>query len=347
MNKDMYYMNLVLNEAEKGRYQNWKKPLTAGLIVENDTVIAMDHLRSYGQDHTIKKLLNRLDDDVLAHSTLYTNIEPSDSTSKLIVKRHLDRVVIAQVDPRKETPGDCIDYLKDNGIKVTFGILEDEAIALNRFYNYFFKNHRPWITVKQSISFDNHVSPANGKYGTLTNNAVHEFIHQERADYQAVMVGSSTAIIDNPNLLTNTKSEHQPIRIVIDRRGRLMNHPGLNILNYDKCPTWIFTENIAMKNMKFNPHVKIFEMKTDSLKEVVNTLAKEGIQSLYVEGGPTLEKAFMDEVGINAIVNYISPVYLGDIGLDSAIPIHQFTLENVDIQKIDDNIRVAGDIQYN
>ena len=201
------------------------------------------------------------------------------------------------------------------------GVLKDEAKDLNKFYNYFYENGRPWITIKQINSLDHKICAA-GKRDKINNQVVSDRVHKERADYQAVMIGSSTAIIDNPSLLINVPSNYPPIRIVIDRRGRLLNHPGLNLLNDNKSETWIFTQNINLKKQHFNSNVRVFELDSDDINEVIEILATEEIQSVYVEGGPTLEKVLLDHDLVNEVINYLSQTYFGDIGLEGAVPSH-------------------------
>lgn len=213
---------------------------------------------------------------------------------------------------------------------------------INEYANYFLQNHRPWVTLKQNLSLDHHVSAANGKYIKLNSVKVRNYIQKERSNYQAIIVGSSTAIVDNPNLFATDSVDHEPIRIIIDRRGRILNNKGLNLLNNQEYETWIFTQNLNMQYLNTKSHIKIFEMKTDQLGEIIDFLAKKNIQSVYVEGGPTLEKAFMDAGYVNEIIDYFSPIYFGAIGLDGAIPIHHINLDNVTVQKIDNHIRVAG-----
>ncbi len=124
-------------------------------------------------------------------------------------------------------------------------------------------------------------------------------MHRERANYQAILVGSNTAIVDNPSLLTTISTDYPPIRIVIDRRGRLLQHRNLKLLTDGQAPTWIFTRNAELQNSLTNEQVKVWLMKTDQLSEIIQTLTEEGIQSVYVEGGPILANAFMNDELMN------------------------------------------------
>lgn len=338
---DAKFMNLAIKEAKKGQYKTWQDPLAGAVIVKNGQVISKGYHQEYSGKDAAEEAINHLNENEIENSTLYLTMEPCKDCLDLILANKFSRVVIGQNQPESQISA----ILNKQNINVTSGVLAQEAADLNKFYNYYKKTNRPWITIKQSLSLDHHVSPANGKYVQLTNEKVHDYIHHERASYQALIIGSSTAIIDNPNLLTDVDTPYQPIRVIIDRRGRILNNPGLNLLNYDKSKTWIFTENTNLNKMNLSSHVKVFNLKTSSIQEIIDTLAAEGIQSVYVEGGPTLEKVFMDEGLVNQVVDYFSPIYFGGIGLNGAIPVHQMQLENVDVKQIDNDIRISGDVK--
>lgn len=349
MDTDQKYMEIALEEAEKGRYNAWKDPLVGVVVVKNDQILSKSYHKCFDDRHAIINAFDKLNDEQLKGATLYTNLMPCDdyyqkpSCTDLIIDKGIKSVVIAQKDPNS-TGKKNLDKFKQNGIEVTLGVLKDEAKDLNKFYNYFYENGRPWITIKQINSLDHKICAA-GKRDKINNQAVSDRVHKERADYQAVMIGSSTAIIDNPSLLINVPSNYPPIRIVIDRRGRLLNHPGLNLLNDNKSETWIFTQNINLKKQHFNSNVCVFELDSDDINEVIEILATEEIQSVYVEGGPTLEKVLLDHDLVNEVINYLSPTYFGDIGLEGAVPSHNLKLKNVNIEALDNNIRIDGDVK--
>lgn len=344
MKNEEKYMELALHEAAKGSNRNWREPLVGCVIVKNKKVIATGYHQFFGGKHALIDALDKISAEKYKDCTVYLTMEPCDDCAKQLVKMHCQKLVIAQADPHpdKSRENSTKIALKSGKMIIKMGVLAEEAVNLNQHYSYFCKEKRPWITVKQTLSLDHHVSPANGKYVKVTNSEVKNFVQQEREKYQAIIIGSSSAIIDNPNLYTNSNSSHTPIRIVIDRRGRLLNNPGLNLLNNNQYETWIITNNLNVDHLNAMPHVKVFQLKTDQIQEVIKLLAKQGIQSAYVEGGPTLEKAFMDNAYVNQIIDYFSPIYFGSIGLNGAIPIHAMSLKDISVKKIGDHVRVAG-----
>ena len=350
MEKDRYYMNLALQEAKKGRYQTWKNPMVGAVIVKDDQGLATGHHIHYGKSHAERDSISKLTPEQLFNSTLYVTLEPCNHFGKqppcsdLIIQNKIKRVVIAQVDPHKLVTGKGIAKLKANGINVTTGVLAKEAQELNKFYTYFYQNNRPWITVKQASSLDYRVNQEVNTRTAITNQMVYQRVHQERANYQAIMIGSNTAIIDNPTLTTTINSDYPPIRIVIDRRGRLLDHLALNLLTDKKSTTWIFTQNDQLVKTAVNENVKIFLMKTDALSEVINKLSNKEIQSVYVEGGSSLASSIINENLANYFIEYLSPIFLGKDGSSGVVPDTKINLKHIKIEQLEDNLRIAGEI---
>lgn len=350
MANDEYYMKLALREAKKGRYQTWKNPMVGAVIVKNDQILAKGHHIHYGQKHAERDAISKLTPEQLFNSTLYVTLEPCNHYGKqppcsdLIVKSKIKRVVVGQIDPHKLVTGKGIAKLRANGIEVKTGVLAEQAAELNQFYTYFYQNNHPWMTLKQATSIDYKVNKAKLTRTQVTNQTVYERVHQERADYQAVMIGSNTAIVDNPSLLTSVRTDYPPIRIVIDRRGRLLAHQDLHLLTDGLAPTWIFTQNSDLVHLSLNKKVRVFLLKTDQIKEVLSVLAKKEVQSVYLEGGPTLAAAFLKAGLVNRVIDYVSPRFLGNKGQFAVLPEQEINLHQVKIEKLADNLRIEGEI---
>ncbi|WP_281828385.1 MULTISPECIES: bifunctional diaminohydroxyphosphoribosylaminopyrimidine deaminase/5-amino-6-(5-phosphoribosylamino)uracil reductase RibD [Lactobacillus] len=347
MENDKYFMQLALQEACKGRHQTWKNPLVGAVIVKDNHVLAKGYHHHFGEQHAERDAISKLTPEQLFNSTLYVTLEPCNHfgkqppCSQLIVNKHIKRVVIAQIDPHKLVTGKGIAALKENGIQVATGILTNEARKLNEHYTYFYETNQPWITVKQAISLDYKVAVRTNQRTKITNDLVYQKVHSERADYQAIVIGSSTAIIDNPSLLTNVHTDYSPIRIVLDRRGRLLKHLDLKLFTDQKAQTWIFTENKSLSSHPFNnKFVHCFFSKNDSIGAMINELKNQELQSIYVEGGPTLEKSFLDNYLVNELITYIAPDLLGANGVSAVSPSSFHHFSDVKIDKLNNNVRI-------
>lgn len=345
MTQDEVFMQLALLEAKKGRHQTWQNPQVGAVIVKNGQVLATGYHHHYGQPHAERDAIAKLTPEQLSNSTLYVTLEPCNHygkqppCSKLVATCGIKRVVIAQVDPHKLVTGKGIATLKKHGLAVTTGVLAEQARALNEHYSWFYEHDRPWLTVKQAMSVDHKVSAGPGLRTQITNDQVYQRVHQERADYQAIVIGSITAIVDNPSLGTTVQTDYPPIRIIMDRRGRLLQHLDLQLLT-DGRPTWLFTQNKELASQPFKKGVQCFLGKGDDLKFLLQVLTKQEIQSVYVEGGPHLAQSLFDTFSINELITYVAPQLLGQAGVEAFSPTHPQSFDQVAIEQLGDNVRI-------
>lgn len=347
MNIDQRLMGLAINQAQKAGPETWLNPRVGAVIVRNNRVLATGYTHKYGSIHAERDAISKLSPKQLLNSTLYVTLEPCNHygkqppCSQLIMKSGIRRVVVAETDPHPLVTGKGIANLRAHGIKVQTGVLTARARQLNPHYNFYFRHHRPWVTIKQAISLDGKVSAKPGQRTAITNQAVYERVHRERAAYQGIVVGSETALVDNPSLLTTVETPFPPIRIVLDRRGRLGGYPDLKLLNDGHAPTWIFTSNPVLEKELRAAAAKVIVLKQCSIKNVVGEIAKRGLQALYIEGGPTVQQAFMQAGMADELITYISPQFLGEAGLSGLRSPKQLTFAKPQIELLDDNVRIA------
>lgn len=341
-------MLLALQKAAQGRYQTYTNPMVGAAIVKNGQLLATGYHHRYGEKHAERDAISKLTPEQVFGSTLYVTLEPCNHYGKqppctqLIIASHIQRVVVAQPDPHSIVAGKGISCLRAAGINVDVGLLKDKVEKLNEHYNYFYQYQRPFIAVKQAISLDNRVA-FKQRRTPITNPEVNELVHRERANFQAILVGSSTALIDNPTLLTSVKSAHPPIRIVLDRRGRLMQQPQLNLLTNAAAPTWILTQS-QQEKAALPQHVRLWQLPQLQPVNVCHFLAEQGVQSVYIEGGPSVATSFINQGLVNEIITYIAPKFLGKNGTASWLSSSPFSLQNVEIRKIANNVRISGKV---
>lgn len=348
MQTDKDIMLLALKQAALARYQTYTNPMVGAAIVKNGQLLATGYHHRFGAFHAERDAISKLSPEALSGSTLFVTLEPCNHygkqppCSQLIIDSKIKKVIIAQEDPHQIVKGKGIKALKAAGIEVETGLLKEKAIELNSHYNYFYQSGLPFITLKQAVSLDNKVA-LSGKRTQITNQAVWQQVHRERANYQAIMIGSETALIDNPKLLASIASPYPPIRIIIDRRGRLLRHPELQLFHNRAAPTWIITEKQAESQLP--PQIKVWQLQQADPKSVALFLAEKGIQSLYLEGGPTLASSFIKAGLVNQIITYIAPKYLGQKGKDSCLMVHPLQLHEVAITQFDNNVRISGKVR--
>lgn len=347
MNTDQRLMELAISQARKAGAETWLNPRVGAVIVRNNRILAVGHTHKYGGLHAERDAISKLSPKQLLNSTLYVTLEPCNHygkqppCSQLIIKSGIRRVVIAETDPHPLVAGKGIANLRVHGIEVQTGVLTERACQLNPHYNFYFRHQRPWITIKQSISLDGKVSAQPGRRTAVTNQEVYDRVHRERADYQGIVVGSETALVDNPNLLTTVDTPFPPVRIILDRRGRLGTNPRLKLLNDGRAPTWIFTNNPALARELQTTLAKVIVLTQSSIQAVISEVAKRGLQALYVEGGPTIQQAFLRAGMADELITYVSPQFLGIAGVSGLQSKKRLTFAKTQIELLADNVRIA------
>ncbi len=274
-------------------------PMVGSVIVHNNKIIGEGYHKQYGQAHAEVNAINSVKNkELLRKSSLYVNLEPCAHHGKtppcadLIVKMQIPKVIIACVDSFAKVAGKGIEKLKKAGCDVTVGVLEKESIDLNKRFFTFHNKKRPYIILKWAETSDGFMdierSPDDhAKNYWITNELAKKLVHKWRSQEDAFMIGTNTAINDNPQLTTRDWTGKNPVRIVIDRNLKLPQN--LNLFD-NGAKTIVFNskKDLISDNMEF---IKInFD---NSLQEILNKLYLLNIQSIVVEGGRLLLDSFI------------------------------------------------------
>jgi len=309
MTIDEKYMQRCLQLATIGGGNVAPNPMVGAVVVVDDKIIGEGYHRKYGQPHAEPNAINSVHDKMLLKSaTLYVNLEPCSHYGKtppcahLIVKCGIPRVVIGTFDPNPKVSGRGVKILQNAGIEVTVGVLEADCNELNKRFFIFQREKRPYILLKWAQTKDGFMDKIrlsnDEKPLQISNELTRQLTHKMRAENQAILVSTNTVLLDNPSLTVRYWSGKNPIRIALDRQGRIPNdYQLLNGLH----PTLIFTETAktSKENLRFI-NLKFDENCLDSL---LKALFDNLIHSVLVEGGSKLlhsfiEKGYWDEVHI-------------------------------------------------
>jgi len=294
---DMLYMDRCLELARKGLGSTAPNPMVGCVLVAEGRIIGQGYHREFGKAHAeVNAIQSVKSAGMLASSTLYVNLEPCSHHGKtppctgLILDRGIPRVVIGTRDPNKAVSGKGISRLRDNGVEVSVGIREKECLELNRRFFTYHVNKRPYIILKWAQTKDGFIDRERGqgtdeKINWITGTLERQLVHKWRSEEQAILVGTRTALTDDPELTVRDWSGRQPLRLVIDRQGKL---PGSLKLLDGKTPTAIFSHK-TLKPAENIRQVKIPDHK-DMVDGILDFLYESEIHSLIVEGGrETLE----------------------------------------------------------
>lgn len=319
---DELYMRRCIQLARLGEQGAAPNPMVGAVVVCDGRIIGEGyHCKCGGPHAEVNAIASVRDESLLSRSTIYVSLEPCAHYGKtppcadLIISKHIPRVVVGCQDPFAKVNGLGLKKLRDAGIDVKVGVLEDECKWLNRRFITFHAENRPWVTLKWAQSADGFIDAqrdASQPAARLSTPVTSLLVHRLRARRQAILVGTNTALKDNPSLNTRLWPGNNPLRLTIDRHRRL---PDTLALLDETIPTVVYHK--------------------ESLNEILTDLHRRGIQSLIVEGGAKLLQSFInaglwDEARVET-----SPVLLQNgVKAPSLKDAQKSTLEQVDGQEI-------------
>lgn len=303
MTTDERYMARCLQLARCGRAAAAPNPMVGAVIVHDGTIIGEGYHRQCGGPHAeVNAIRSVSDEHMLGEATIYVSLEPCAHYGKtppcadLIIEKKIPRVVIGCRDSFDQVDGRGILKLREAGIDVTVGVLEEECRRLNRAFFTCHKEKRPYITLKWAQSADGYMdtlrSASEGKAPAQFSNEGNALrVHRLRALNDAILVGCRTAMLDNPSLTTRLWPGHNPLRLVIDRRGEL----GRELRLFDKTTkTVLFTEVFRdFDDSDMIEQVGV-DFGNDILPQINRWLYEHRVQRLLVEGGADTLQRFID-----------------------------------------------------
>ena len=299
MLQDELYMKRCLELAANGLGSVAPNPMVGCVIVHDGKVIGEGYHRLYGQAHAEVNAIEAVKEkDLLKQSTLYVNLEPcahsgkTPPCAKLIASLGVPRVIIATVDPFDRVNGQGIALLKQAGCQVEVGVLAREAEELNRRFFIFQLRKRPYIILKWAQSGDGFLDRNRDKTkespSWITDETCRILVHKWRTEEQAIMVGTRTALLDNPQLTARSWQGNQPVRILVDRKLAVPKDARIF-----EDSSEVIVLNTVKQGIEANVHfVKIdFEhLPAETLTELYG----RSLQSVIIEGGAYLLRSFIE-----------------------------------------------------
>jgi diaminohydroxyphosphoribosylaminopyrimidine deaminase / 5-amino-6-(5-phosphoribosylamino)uracil reductase len=295
-----FYMKRCIELAKNGLGTTYPNPMVGSVIVHNGKIIGEGWHKKAGEPHAEVNAVNSVKDkSLLKEATIYVSLEPCSHFGKtppccdLIIANKIPNVVIGTIDPFAKVAGNGIKKLVESGKNVTIGILEDECNELNKRFFTFHQKKRPYIILKWAETADGFIAPISKTEKSpvwITNSYSRQLAHKWRTEEQAILVGTSTVLEDNPKLDARDFKGNNPIRIVWDKSNKITEefHIKNGIIS-----TFFLTES---KNLteKQNIYYKNTIFDTLLAKRTLDILYKENIQSVIVEGGSQTLQTFID-----------------------------------------------------
>jgi len=329
---DELYMKRALVLSLNGIGKTNPNPLVGAVIVKNGKIIGEGYHEYFGGPHAEVNAINNATEDVEG-ATIYVTLEPCSHYGKtppcaeLIVKMKLSKVVISMIDPNPKVAGKGVEILRQNGIEVIIGILKEESEKTNEIFLKYIQEKTPFCILKTAMTMDGKIATKTGESQWITNKKSRYFVHGLRNKVSGIMVGVNTIISDNPSLTTRLENGGiDAVRIIVDSSLRIpLNSQVLKVDSTKK--TIIATtrkadrEKLGKLNSLENVQVLIAPIKDSmvDLNFLFHWLGSEGIDSILVEGGSTLNFSILNNNLVDKIITFIAPKILG--GIKSKTPV--------------------------
>lgn len=299
MTEDEKYMARCIQLAYNGLTRVQTNPMVGAVIVRDGRIIGEGYHARFGEGHAeVNAVRSVKDPSLLPQSTIYVSLEPcahygkTPPCAQLLIDKRIPRVVVGCQDPFAQVAGRGIRMLREAGAEITVGVLEAECRRLLRYFATYQLERRPYVTLKWAESADGFIDVLRegGSPVVLSTPLTSLLVHKRRAEANAILVGTNTALLDNPTLTVRHWAGASPLRVVIDRTLRL---PQTLRLFSDGLPTLCFT----LKERESNASVTYVTLESDRplLPQLLRELHRRGIQRLLVEGGARLLQAFIDD----------------------------------------------------
>lgn len=302
MDMHKQYMHRCLELAQMGAGSVSPNPMVGAVIVLDGKIVGEGYTSPYGGPHAevnaVQQVMQKYGEKakrLIAESTFYVSLEPCAHYGKtppcanMIAELKPLKVFIACLDPFAKVNGKGVEILREAGIEVEIGLLEKEAVWLNRRFFTRIGQFRPYVILKWAQTKDGFIGQ-EGKQVWISNAASQQLVHRWRAEEDAILVGTNTAVVDNPSLTVREWQGSNPLRILLDRD--LAIPLDANILN-DQADTIVFNA----KKTEWTANVKYIELENYGLylpQNILYQLYLMDVQSIIIEGGRATLQMFID-----------------------------------------------------
>lgn len=325
-----YFMQIAITNAKKGVGAVNPNPLVGAVLVKNNQVVSTGYHAKYGLAHAEVNCINTAVASNISfdNTTLYITLEPCSHHGKtppcvdLIVEKGIKHCVIAMLDPNPLVAGKGLAILEEAGILVETGVLEEEAIELNRVFIHYITTKMPYIFLKCGITLDGKIATANFESKWITNSLAREKVQIYRNKFMAIMVGANTVLKDNPSLKTMLENGRNPYRIVLDFNFEVSENSKIITDNDDKKTILAVNKNHSLtgKEKLFTEKHGVFfiyMMSKNDYIDLFKTLGSMQIDSILIEGGNRVLSAMFLHNLYQAGEIFVASKIMGD---EKAVP---------------------------
>ena len=356
---DRQMMSRALELAARGLGQVSPGPLVGTVIIDAGGEVVGEGFYVFDQVKHAETIALEQSGNRTRGGTAYVSLEPhahhgrTRPCTDALIKEGIKRVVSPIEDPNPKVSGRGFAHLREAGIEVCTGLLAEEAGQLNEAYIHFMQTGRPYVHLKLAVSLDGKVATRTGDSRWIAGEESRARAHELRYRYDAIVVGSETAVADNPLLTDRSgKRRRRPlVRVVLDDRMRL---PPCSQLAQTarEAPVLLFTSSdvdSALELSQLGVEIVKSNAGARDLAGVLDELGQRELQSLLLEGGGTVAGAFLDARLVNKVTFFIAPMIIG--GHEATIAVagagaekiaDAFQLENIEVVPRGRDVEITG-----
>lgn len=371
-------MRRAIELAKKGGGYVHPNPLVGCVVVNDGAIIAEGYHEKYGEYHAERNALTRCNTETKGAS-LYVTLEPcchygkTPPCTEIIIEKGIKKVFVGILDPNPLVAGKGVKMLQEAGIEVEVGLCENEIREMNKVFLKYITTKKPYVIMKTAMTLDGKIAAHTGDSKWVTNEESRKMVHELRSELAGVIVGIGTVLADDPMLTCRLEgNHHQPVRIVVDSNLRIPVDSQLvkTAREYRTivATTVISTEAERNGEISFNfrrfldslrslemTGVEVLECQSINnhvdINDLMVKLGAMGIDSLLLEGGGTLNAAFLEAGCVDEVWAFIAPKLIG--GEVAKTPVsgkgiekmsEAINLQNIDIQNINGDILIKGKI---
>ena len=318
------YMRIALELAERARGRTSPNPLVGAVLVKDGEVVGQGYHQKAGAPHAEINALEEAGPKACG-ATLYINLEPcshygrTPPCSKAVIKAEISEVYVSMCDPNPLVSGRGVKQMKEAGIKVHVGLLEDEARRLNEIFIKYITTRTPFVLLKTAMTLDGKIATDTGHSRWVTGKTAREKVHQLRGEFDAILVGINTVLADNPALTCRLpEGGKDPIRVILDSQARTPVDSRVITQESESFTYIVVTDKAPLDRLKAlsSGKAKIVRTALDirgrvDLRELLLKLGEMEITSLFVEGGSEVAASFLEARLVDKILTFIAPKIVG------------------------------------
>ncbi len=360
------YMRRALELARRGEGRVDPNPMVGCVVVKDGRILAEGHHERVGGYHAERNALLNCSGDP-AGADLYVTLEPcchhgrTPPCTDIILEKQIARVFVAALDSNPLVAGNGVRILREAGVSVEVGLLEQEARDLNEVFYHFMETGRPFVAMKYAMTLDGKIACASGDSKWITNEASRAYVHALRNRYPAIIAGIGTVLADDPELTCRMEGGRDPLRVIPDTTLRIPADCRI-VRTAREVPTLVVTcEDTLASEAGGNKAaalraagVEVVPAGTTSveLPKLLETLSERTIDGVLVEGGGTVNASFLEEGLVDRVYAFLGPKLIG--GADSKSPVEgtgvprmadAAELEQIKVERFGEDVLITGRVR--